>query len=142
MVVLVFLAQLSTTFISRPNLSCYGKASQWLACILLLASGIFLLFELRIKVYSNEDAAGLEAWRDRVIEDSEKSNGNKETPLTDDYLRNRLVWGLIESSKPRIIQSEKINKNKAAYLKLAYFLALAAFLLDILFMATITTHLL
>ncbi len=141
LVVLVFLAQLSTTFFSNANLDCVGKISQWLSCLLLVAAGIFLFFELKIKSFSGEDAAGLEPWRDEVIADSRKQKEYKETSDPDGYLRHRLVWGLIDSSKGRIAKSEENNAKKTAHLRRAYWLTFVAFGLDVLFIA-IMTHLL
>lgn len=141
LVVLVFLAQLSTTFLSSQNLPYFGKVSQLVSCVLLLVSGILLLFELKVKSFSNEDGAGLETWRDEIIEKSLDLEGYRKATHPEDYLRSRLVWGLIAGSKARIFENEKANKNKLSLLKLAYWIALLAFLLDILFITTVTTHL-
>src|ERR1017187_318602 len=61
LVALVFLAQLSTTFLSSPNLTCLLKGGQWLSCLLLFMAGVFLLLELRVKTFRAEDAMNLEA---------------------------------------------------------------------------------
>lgn len=132
LVVLVFLAQLSTTILSRSNLTSFDKESQWLSCLLLVGAGVFLLLELQIKCFRVEDAVNFEAWRDRVVS-AGKQLGEYDASLhPDSYLRSRLVWGLIEASKPRILKGEKNNKRKVRHLNLAYWLAAAAFCLDIL----------
>jgi hypothetical protein len=41
LIVLVFLAQLSTTFIARRDLSWFFRISQWVSCVLLFASSVF-----------------------------------------------------------------------------------------------------
>jgi len=131
LVALVFLAQLSITFLSNPNLTCLAKGGQWLSCLLLFLAGVFLLLELRIKTFRAEDAKDLEAWRDRVVKEGEDQEGCVSSPLSGDYLRSRLVWGLIESSKPRIVAGERNNGRKVAHLNWAYWLTLVAFFLDI-----------
>jgi hypothetical protein len=92
LVVLVFLAQLSTTFLSNPNLSCLGKGGQSLCCLLLFVAGLFLLLELRIKTFRAEDALNLEAWRDRIINAGKEQEEYVASTSPDDYLRSRLVW--------------------------------------------------
>lgn len=134
LIVLVFLAQLSTTFLTRPLLSCIGKSSQWLSCLLLLASGVFLLLEMRVKTFRGEHALELEPWRDRVIREAQVLEEYQAAPSPEEFMRNRLVWGLIDSSKLRIARSEQNNTKKVDHLKLAYWFAAGAFLLDILFL--------
>ncbi len=67
LVVLVFLAQLSGTFLSTPNLGSLGKGSQCLSCLYLFVSGVFLFLELRVKTFKIEDVGHFENWRDRVV---------------------------------------------------------------------------
>jgi hypothetical protein len=134
LVALVFLAQLSTTFLLIPNLAYCGKTMQWISCFLLTVAGVFLLLELRIEKFRTEDAVHLETWRDTVINDAKKRKEYTASSHPDEYLRSRLVWGLIEGSKPRIARGEENNKKKVHCLRWAYGLTFAAFLLDILFM--------
>jgi len=136
LVVLVFLAQLSATFLSRSDLSCFGKAIQWLVCLLLVVSGIFLLLELRVKSFSGEDALGLEGWRDGVVAEAEGLKGYPVFQNPDAFLRNRLVRGFIDGSKARIAKSEEINEKKVRFLNRAYWLAFAAFVADVLYLIT------
>jgi len=136
LVALVFLAQLSTTFLSRPNLQCLGKASQWVASLLLLVSAISLLLELKVATFKSEDASGLESWRDEVVRDSQELEAYPKERDPEEYLRDRVIWGLIASSKARIVKGEEINDKKITRLTIAYWFASAAFLIDILFLAT------
>ena len=142
LVVLVFLAQLSTIFLLRPNLSCFDKGSQWLTCLLLLASGIFVLCELQVENFRGEDALELESWRDGVVTEAEKLDEYQKAPDLDDFLRSRVVWGLIEGSKLRIVKSEGLTNKKASRLEWAYWLTLVAFLWEVVTIVAITTHLL
>lgn len=137
LVVLVFLAQLSTTFLSTPNLTCPAKIGQWVSCGLLFSAGVLLLLELRMKTFRTEDAKNLETWRDQVIEGSKEQGGYTASPHPEEFLRSRLIWGLIESSRPRIVAAEKNNAKKVVYLRIAYWLTLIAFLLDV---ASVTLH--
>jgi hypothetical protein len=135
LVVIVFLAQLSTIFLLRPNLSICEKVDQWVACLLLVAAGCFLMSELKVRSFRVEESTGLESWRDKQIQDAYQLPGYKEAQDHNSYLRNRMIWGLIEGSKSRIVNNEIVNATKLSRLVYAYWIAGAAFLLDILFMA-------
>ena len=137
LVVLVFLAQLSTTFLSRDHLSRLQQCSQWAVCLLLVGSGIFLLIDLGIKKFQSEDASKLEVHRDQVIKKSLDLAGYKEAKNPEQYLQERLTWSLIESSKARLPLSEEINRRKVVSVERAYWLAAIAFLLDVLFMVSL-----
>jgi hypothetical protein len=134
LIVLVFLAQLSTTFISRQDLSWLFRGSQWLSCCLLSLSAIYLFLELRIKRFADEDVLGFEAWRDRVVTANKENAAYKAIHPPSDYLRGRLIRGMIEGCKHRIDKSYEHNGKKVMHLRKAYGLMAAAFFLDIAFM--------
>jgi hypothetical protein len=131
LVVLVFLAQLSTTLLSNPHLTCLARGGQWISCVLLFVAGAFLLLELQVKTFRAEDAKNLEAWRDGVIKGGKEQVEYTASLHPEDFLRGRLVWGLVHSSKPRIVTAEENNAKKVIYLKWAYWLTLIAFFLDV-----------
>src|SRR5665213_1351677 len=135
LIVLVFLAQLSATFIARRDLSWLFRGSQWLSCSLISISAIFLLLELQVKNFAGEDVLGFEAWRDRVVSAGKESTVYKNViHPPNGYLRGRLVYGMIEGCKHRISNSYRHNEKKVRHLRRAYALMAAAFLLDTLFM--------
>jgi hypothetical protein len=132
---IVFLAQLSTTFLSLSALTLCDRIDQWIACSLLVITGIFLMLELRVRSFRIVNSAGLESWRDEQITQGEQLPGYQAAQHPEEYLRDRLIWGLIEGGKERIATSEKSNATKISHLGYAYTFAAAAFFLDMLFMA-------
>ena len=131
LVVLVFLAQLSTALLSNPRLICLVRDGQLISCTLIFVAGVFLLLELQIKAFRAEDAKNLEAWRDGEMETSKAQREYAASTHPSDFLRGRLIWGLIESSKPRIVAGENNNAKKVVCLRWAYWLTLIAFFLDV-----------
>jgi hypothetical protein len=138
LIVLVFLAQLSATFIARHDLSWLLRGSQWLSCLILIASALFLLLELRIKQFKGEGALGLEKLREDVITQAKQLEQYKNAAHPNEYVRSRLVWSLIKGSKERIPENESINARKVTRLQWAYGLATVAFVLDILFILQVS----
>jgi hypothetical protein len=134
LIVLVFLAQLSTTFIARHDLSWFFRISQWLSCVLMFSSSVLLLLELRIRRFKSEGVFELEALRDRITAESKERDDYKDAAHPNEYVRGRLVWSLIQGSKNRIHKNDLTNAKKVSHLQWAYGLAALAFLLDILFM--------
>jgi hypothetical protein len=134
LIVLVFLAQLSATFIARHDLSWLFRGSQWLSCTLLFVSSVFLMLELRVRRFKGEDVFDLEALRERIITEAKELDGYKNAVHPNEYVRGRLVWSLILGSKKRIHKNDSTNAIKVAHLQWAYGFAAGAFLLDILFM--------
>jgi hypothetical protein len=130
LVVVAFLAQLSTSFLSKPNLPCVAKIDQWLSCISIAIAGAILLMELMVKSFDDESAEEMEPWRDKEIS---KAEAAQDAPHSSDYLRGWLTSGLIDGCKERIFTSEKNNKGKVRLLRLAYWCVAVAFMLDILF---------
>ena len=133
LVVIAFLAQLSVTFLSRPSLEVCAKGDQLIACLLLTLSGVFVMLELAVKYFVIEDPKAMEDWRDTQILKGEKSEDYKEVPDKEEYLRNRLILGLIKGGKERIRESEVTNAKKLRYLKITYGCVVGAFILDALF---------
>ena len=88
LVVLVFLAQLSTTLLSNPHLVCLARYGQWLSCFLLFIAGVFLLLELKVKTFRAEDARNLEGWRDGVVKEGRGQAEYLSSPHPEDFLRS------------------------------------------------------
>lgn len=130
LVVVAFLAQLSTLFLSRQNLSCTAKIDQVLSCALLIGGGAALLAELMVKPFKDESAEEMEKWRDKQIA---RAKAERVGDPSAEYLCGWLIWGLINGCKGRIAESEKINDRKVRLLKIAYWVVAAAFALDVLF---------
>jgi len=133
LIVLVFLAQLSATFIARHDLSWLLRGSQWLSCFLLIISAIFILCELSIKSFQSEGILDLEAMRERAIIQAKELDQYKQAAHPNEYVRGRLIWSLIKGCRKRICTNDAINAKKVIRLKWAYGLAMGAFVLDILF---------
>lgn len=137
LVALVFLAQLSMTFLSRPSLDTCTKVDQWLSCLSLLLAGIFLMLELRVDYFHAEDPKEMEAWRDAQVDKSKELKSYSDAPDQDAYLRNRLIQGLIIGAKERILKSEEINATKLDLLRKAHWCIGIALFLDALFLITL-----
>ena len=133
LIVLVFLAQLSATFIAQHDLSWLSRGSQWVSCLLLIISAVFLLRELRIKPFKVESVLKFEEQREKIITEAKEFAQYKAAAHPNDYARGRYVWSLIEGCKVRIPKNDTINARKVNHLQCAYVLTSAAFLLDILF---------
>lgn len=134
LVALVFLAQLSTIFLLKSNLSHAMKADQIISCTLLVVAGILLLLELGIKVFNTCDAALLDSWRDGIVKDAEDLDGYKNAVHPQEYLRARLVHGLIIGSKKTLTHNDALIRTKVRNIRCAYWMTFIAFGLDVIFL--------
>jgi hypothetical protein len=134
LVALVFLAQLSTIFLLRANLPLAMKADRIISCVLLVVAGILLLFELGIKGFKTGDAARLESWRDDTVKTAEGLDGYKNAENPQEYLRARLVHGLIISSKGTLAHNDARIRAKVCNIRWAYWMTFMAFGLDVIFL--------
>src|ERR1039458_6889986 len=133
LIVLVFLAQLSATFIARHDLSWFFRCTQWLSCLFLSISAVFLLLELRITRFKSEGVFELEELRERIFAEAKELEQYKNAAHPNEYLHGRLVWSLIKGSKQRVHKNDSTNSRKVTLLQGAYGFAAGAFFLNIMF---------